>query len=210
MSWISRIFLIVLIVTSSCISKKKLISTKYYLIEAPSKEVKIENAVGKTSLKLEIGPVDVSPAYSSTRIVNRTRKNEIYYYSYHEWAILPKISVQEIAKEYFRSTNFYAEVSERLFESRPDYKLAIHVPKLEISEVTGVPTAHLVVQFRYIAVESGQVVLLHSIDENKNLQEKDLNMMAAAVSNLLWDSLISMNQKIIEYHDKHQDTGSGN
>ena len=207
---IAGIFLLIFFIIISCIPRKKVVYTKYYLIESPPIDLNLENTKAQTTYKLEIGPVDVSPAYSSTRIVNRTRKNEIYYYSFHEWAILPKISVQEIAKQYFRSTNFYAEVSERLFESRPDYKLAIDMPKLEMSDLSGKPIAHLVIQFSYIDVESGQVVVRHSIDANKSLIEKDLNMLAEAVSDLVWSSMESMNKKIIDYHSKHRTNSSAN
>lgn len=184
-------------------SKKKLVYTKYYLIEPPHETQVLGESRPNSDMKLEIGSIRVSPAYSGTKIVHRNRSNEIVYYSYHEWAVLPEVSIAQMATDFFKSTHDFAEVSNYISDNRPDYRLSIEVSRIEMLEVDGETNAHIVVTYTYSDAISDQVILQNRYDERIEISEKDMNLLAQSVSQLIWNSLGQLFNKMAEYHSNN-------
>jgi len=198
----NRIFILlsILALISSCMSKKKLVYTKYYLIEPPHKLQTIDIKKPNSDMKLEIGTISVGPAYSSTRIVHRSRSNEIVYFSYHEWAILPEVSIAQMATKYFRSTHEFAEVSKYVSDNRPDYSLDIEVSRIEMLDESGEIYAHILITYIYKDAVSGQLIAQETFDKRTKLSQKDMNFLAESVSALIWESLTQFFKKMAAYH----------
>jgi ABC-type uncharacterized transport system auxiliary subunit len=192
--------IIAIISVGSCVSKKKLVYTKYYLIEPPHETQSFADTPPKSDMKLEIGSITVGPAYASTKIVHRNRSNEIVYFSYHEWAILPEVSVAQMVTDYFLSTHTFAEVSSYVTDNKPDYRLDVEVSRIEMLEVSGQTNAHIVVSFAYTDVSSGRLIMRETYDESHEMSEKDINLLANSISALIWDSLGQFFKKMAEYH----------
>ncbi len=185
---------------TGCMSKKKLVYTKYYLIEPPHETQLLEETGPKPKLKLEIGSISVSPAYAGTKIVHRNRSNEIVYYSYHEWAVLPEVSIAQMATDFFKSTHNFAEVSKYISDNRPDYRLDIEVSRIEMLDVDGKTNAHIIVTYAYTDAVSEELILQDRYDERIEISEKDMNILAQSVSQLIWNSLGHLFNKMAEYH----------
>ncbi len=201
----NNIFIILAILTiislGGCVSKKKLVYTKYYLIEPPHETQSLGQAKSNTDMKLEIGSIRVGPAYASTKIVHRDRSNEIVYFSYHEWAVLPEVSIEQMAINYFRSTHDFAEVSNYISDNRPDYRLDIEVSRIEMLDVDGNKNAHVVVRYIYTDAVSGQLILQETYDKSAEMSENDMNLLAKSISTLIWDSLGQFFVQIADYHN---------
>ena len=137
----NRIFIIlampIIVSMAGCMSKKKLVYTKNYLIEPPHEIQLLGDSRPNSDVKLEIGSIRVSPAYAGTKIVHRNRSNEIVYYSYHEWAVLPEVSIAQMAIDFFKSTHDFAEVSKYISDNKPDYRLDIEVSRIEMLDIDG-------------------------------------------------------------------------
>ena len=195
--------MLAIISVASCMSKKKLVYTKYYLIEPPLETQPLGQAKPKSDIKLEIGSVNVSPAYASTKIVHRNRSNEIVYFSYHQWAVLPEVSIAQMATKYFESTHDFAEVSSYISNNRPDYRLDIEVSRIEMLDIDGETNAHVVVTYTYNDAVSDLLILQERYDEHIELSEKDMNFLAQSVSQLIWNSLGQLFNKMAEYHQNN-------
>ena len=182
-------------------SKKKLVYTKYYLIEPPLESQSSSEERPNTDMKLEIGSINVGSAYASTKIVHRNRSNEIVYFNYHQWAVLPEVSIAQMATDYFRSTHDFAEVSRYISDNSPDYRLEIEVSRIEMLEVSGEINAHIVVRYKYIDAVSGKLITQERYDKSSKMSQKDVNLLAKSVSTLIWDSLGQFFKKMAEYHN---------
>ena len=194
-------YVLLIILTGSCISKKKLVYTKYYLLEPPHKSLNSEVISPKSDISVEIGSINVGPAYASTRIAHRDRSNEIVYFSYHEWAVLPEVSIAQMVMNYFRSTHQFDEVANYISNGEPDYRLDVHVSKIEMLNVGKETNAHILISYIYSDAATGQVVLQHTYDKSSKMPEKDINVLAQSISKLLWESLGQIFNQIADYHN---------
>lgn len=190
-----------IIFMGSCMSKKKLVYTKYYLLESPLVSQSSSEERPKTDMKLEIGSINVGPAYSSTKIVHRNRSNEIVYFNYHEWAVLPEASIAEMATDYFTTTHDFMEVSRYISDNKPDYRLDVEVSRIEMLDLAGEINAHVVVSYKYIDAVSGKLITQERYDKSSKMSQKDINLLAKSVSTLIWDSLGQFFKKMAEYHN---------
>ena len=180
--------------------KRNLVYPNYYLIEPPHEMHSLSKTTPSSDLKLEIGSINVGPAYSSTKIVHRNRSNEIVYFNYHEWAVLPEASMEQMAINFFRSTHAFTEVSNYISDNRPDFRLDIEVSRIEMLDIVGETNAHVVLIYTYTHVESGQLILQNMYDKSSQMAQKDMNLLAKSVSTLIWDSLSQFFNKMAEYH----------
>ena len=140
------------------------------------------------------------PAYSTTRIVHRSRSNEIVYFSYHEWAVLPEVSMAQMATKYFRSTHDFAEVSKYISDNRPDYRLDIEVSRIEMLDISSEINAHILITYIYTDAASGQLIAQETFDKSSKMAQKDMNLLAESVSALIWESLTQFFKKMAAYH----------
>jgi len=185
-SIISVSFIILLI---SCMSEKTIIR-KYYTLEIPGdKYISVPDTSPVIPGKCEIGRVDINPVYGRNQIVNRNNSNEITYYMYHQWAVRPDEAIREVLHEYLQKRKLFETVSTRFNRSIPDYILETSVNDLEIIEIDKSFSAHVNVEFLLVLNSTDSILVQHKADRAEPLKQKNINLFASEVSNILFEEL---------------------
>lgn len=185
-SIISVSFIIMLI---SCMSEKTIIR-KYYTLEIPEESsIVIPDTFKAIPGKCEIGRVDINPVYEKNQIVNRNKSNEITYYMYHQWAVRPDEAIREILHEYVQNKKLFENVSTRYTRSIPDYIFETSVNDLEIIEIDKSFSAHVNIEFLLLLNSSDSILVRHQADRTEPLEQKNINLFASEVSNILFEEL---------------------
>ena len=183
---ISVSFIILLI---SCMSEKNIIR-KYYTLEIPEDTYIMKPDTSMTIPgKCEIGRVDINPVYEKNQIVNRNKSNEITFYMYHQWAVRPEEAIREILHEYVQDKKLFENVSTRFTRSVPDYILETSVNDLEIIEINKSFSAHVNIEFLLIRNNNDSILVRHQADRTEPLEQKNINLFASEVSNILFEEL---------------------
>jgi ABC-type uncharacterized transport system auxiliary subunit len=178
-----------IILVTSCISEKTIIR-KYYTLQMPEDTY---NTLPDTSKvipgKCEIGRIDINPVYEKNQIVNRNESNEITYYMYHHWAVRPDEAIREMLQEYLQKKKLFENVSTRFARSIPDYIFETSVNDLEIIEIDKSFSAHVNLEFKLILNNSDSILIRHQADRIEPLKQKNINLFAREVSNILFEEL---------------------
>lgn len=191
---------LILILASSCSSEKRMVN-RYYLIEMPSAALQVREDGNGPHLdgSCEISGVDVAPAYERNQIVNRSGSNEISFYRYNLWAVRPSVSIRELILSDIEASGMFSSVSERFSLSIPDYLFSTRIDQLEVLEDRNNFSAHLSLRFTLLKNDSRDLVLSHEADRTVPLEEKDLNLFAAAVSSIILEELRTFQMKLAEH-----------
>ncbi len=185
-SIISVSFIIMLI---SCMSEKTIIR-KYYTLEIPEEiSIVIPDTFKAIPGKCEIGRVNINPVYAKNQIVNRNKSNEITYYMYHQWAVRPDEAIREILHEYVQNKKLFENVSKRYTRSIPDYIFETSVNDLEIIEIDKSFSAHVNIEFLLLLNSRDSILVRHQADRTEPLEQKNINLFASEVSNILFEEL---------------------
>ena len=67
-------------------------------------------------------------------------------------------------------------------------------------DIDGETNAHVSITYTYSDAVSDQVILHKRYDERTEITEKDMNLLAQSVSQLIWNSLSQLFTKMAEYH----------
>jgi len=151
-----------------------------------------EEAGGNQGLvpgRLEIDQVEISPLYEKTQIVNRSDSHEISYYRYHQWAIRPAVAVMEVIRTYIEGAGMFESVSSQYSRAIPDYHFMTTIRQLELIESKNQFLAHLHIEFSLVSHADGSTLLEHRADRTTSLEKKELNLFAAAISDMLVSEL---------------------
>ena len=183
-----------MILLSGCMSEKAVI-TRHYTIEwaddrnaGDRKEEAGENE-WLVPGRCEIDQVEISPLYEKTQIVNRSDSHEISYYRYHQWAIRPAVAVMEVVRTYLEGAGMFESVSSRYSRAIPDYHFTTNIRQLELIESKNLFMAHLHIEFSIVSNADGSTLLEHQADRSTPLEKKELNLFAAAISDMLVSEL---------------------
>ncbi|MFW6352368.1 MAG: ABC-type transport auxiliary lipoprotein family protein [Bacteroidota bacterium] len=187
------------VILASCGTQKEVIK-KYYIIEAPNDST----SINKESTPLldawcEVADVAVYPAFNSRRIVLRDESHQIRYFGNHEWAVTPDNFLTPMIIDFLAANKVFTRVGARFWERVPDYRLQTTIFNLEV--VTNKKNsfdAHLNLKIDLIDVETDAIVLTHSSDRKLLLDEKDLNLLASAISDIFYQELGNFSVQIKE------------
>jgi ABC-type uncharacterized transport system auxiliary subunit len=183
-----------LILLSGCMSEKAVI-TRHYTIEwADDRNTDDRNTeAGEHAWLIPgrcgIDQVEISPLYEKTQIVNRSGSHEISYYRYHQWAVRPAVAVMEVVRTYLEGAGMFENVSSRYSRAIPDYHFTSTIRQLELIESKNQFQAHLHIEFSLVRNSDGRILLEHRADRTTNLEKKELNLFAAAISDMLVSEL---------------------
>ena len=173
---------------SGCFSEQSVIN-KYYTIEhqyeSPSDNI---NGAFKISGICELMPVEINSLYESNKIVNRSDSHEITYYKSHQWAVRPSVAIREMTLQHLEDSKLFEGISIRYLNKIPDYKFETLLRKLEVIEDEESFAAHLEIEFR-IKNKSGEMLANHIAQRTEKLAEKDMNLFAGKVSNIIHEEL---------------------
>ncbi len=194
---------IILFLLSGCLSQRKA-TTKYYLIEMPdSLEFSVREKKPYLNGYCNISTVQVPPAFNTQKIAVRSNTHEIKYYSYHFWAQRTDETLTMTLEDYFLRSSVFEGISTRYLSTPPDYKIVTNVYQIEIVEQGEEISAHLSLEFRLTDTKENKLLLVHKVDRNKLLLNKDLNLFAGAISDLLYEELNIFSERIIQSIDKN-------
>ena len=197
-----------LMMLSSCMSEHAVIK-KYYTIEWQIDQNDAHKAAASVIRgACEIKQIEISPLYEGNQIVNRSNSHEITYYKYHQWAVRPSVAITEVIRNSLEISGTFESVSTRYSRIIPDYRFVTVIHQLEIIENSEAFSAHLNLEFRIINNSNDQVLLNYKADRREPLPEKELNLFASAVSNLIYKELqefISQIEKSSHLFEKTED-----
>ena len=188
-----------MILLSGCMSEKAVI-TKHYTIEWPEnrqddRQDDRQEADGENDWlvpgRCEIDQVEISPLYEKTQIVNRSDSHEITYYRYHQWAIRPSLAVMEVVRTYLESAGMFESVSSRYSRAIPDFHFTTNIRQLEVIENKNQFMAHLQIKFSLVRNSNDSTLIEHRADRTEPLNNKDLNLFAATISDMLVSELMT-------------------
>jgi len=190
---------IMLIALSLGCCSKKSISRRYYTINISNR---LDSVVRPSNYlinaRCDVARVDIEEAYSSHKIANRTQSNEITYYVYNEWAHEPSEVISRILKQFVECQGIFNQVSSRFTTQQPDYRIETNIEHLEAIESKDQLEAYLEIEFRLINLADGNILVIHRAVEKKPLIDKDLNLYAAAISDILYEEIQNFSMKIKE------------
>ncbi len=179
-------------------SEKKIVR-KYYTIEIPADQIPVPvDSISVINGNCEIDDVEVNLVYQRNQIVNRTSSHEVSYYIYHQWAIRPSDAIKEMIQEYLGSSGIFQSISTRYSRSIPDYRYWTSINNLELIEMNKSSLAHLNLEFRLIDNSNDQVILSHKADRVNPLKQKDINIFAIEVSNIICEELSIFSTMIMD------------
>ena len=171
----------------------KIAQKKYYLLE-PAWETAITEH--KSNALCEVADIIIAPAFASTQIVLRDNTHQIQYFGQHLWAVRPQESILQLIINYLSDRQTFKQVSNRFWHNSPNYILNTKVHQLEVVQLEKEFYAHLNIEFYVIETKTDNIIVRHRADKQVKLKQKDLNLVAKAISKLLSDELIILTNQI--------------
>jgi ABC-type uncharacterized transport system auxiliary subunit len=194
----------IFMVLSSCMSEKAMVN-KYYVIEPPGRQVDETLNGGEVIHRTcELEPVKVRSLIDKNQIVNRSQSNEITYYLNHQWAVRPSVSIMELVSQELEHIGIFEGVSTRFSRIVPDYRLNIFVTQLEVLESKRSFSAHLEVEFRLLRNADSEILVAYQADKTRPMEEKDLNLFAAEISDMLTSELQTFISRIVDQYSEFE------
>lgn len=182
---------------AGCGSQKEAIK-KFYVIESLNDStLAVSDSLPKMNAWCEVNEVQVYPAFDTRRIVLRDESHQVRYFGNHEWAVSPADFLTPIIIDYLAGNKVFARVADRFWERNPDYRLQTTVFNLEVvSSKRKTFEAHLNLKFDLIDAKTDAILLTHNADRKSELKERDLNLLAAEISQIFNDELTSFSFQI--------------
>lgn len=181
----------IIILMAGCMSEKTVVR-KYYTLELPEET---HNIRPETSLKIpgtcEIRQVMVNPVYDNREIANRSGSHEITYYMYHQWAVRPAEAMHQLLYEFLSEAELFEAVYKRFNREIPDYFFEAKVNNLEVVEKGETFSAHVSINLSLIDNSNNNVILSHRADRQEALKQKNINLFASELSNILYEELMT-------------------
>jgi ABC-type uncharacterized transport system auxiliary subunit len=184
---------------AGCGTQKEVIK-KYYIIEAPNDSASVyAESTPPLDAWCEIADVGVYPAFNSRRIVLRDESHQVRYFGNHEWAVSPANFLTPIIIDFLAGNEVFTRVAARFWERVPDYRLQSTIFNLEVVTTNNKSfEAHLNLKFDLVDVHTDAIALTHSADRRLLLEEKDLNLLASAISEIFHEELGNFSFEIKE------------
>jgi len=193
MKLLSYIFIATCIFTA-CAKRK--IENKFYLIEPLAKAtVAVSNTNYFLDLACQVAPVEIYPAFASSRIAHRSESHQIIYYNRHQWAVSPEVLITKVIEHDLKNQNLFKQVDARI-TMEPDYLLTTSVLQIETVAERNDLAAHLNVQFNLLNAFTNETVLEYHFDRYEVLERNDLNLFAGVINKILNQELTRLSDKM--------------
>lgn len=145
---------------------------------------------------LLVESVKVEDIYNDYRMVYRTSPFHLNYYSYKYWIKKPELLVRDSIVDYFSKNNVFKKVVTGFAEGEPDIQLKAVVHIIEEYDRPDTWFAHLKMDFRIIDFKTGEQVLSHSFDRQRQMAIKKIAHLPVAISGLLQEELDKVINKL--------------
>lgn len=187
------------LVIAGCGGQKTAVK-KFYMIEQPGA---VTNESRDKAVDIDawcqVDKVDVYPAYASHRIVFRDASHQIRYFGNNEWAVRPSEALTPVIIDYLSANKVFSRVSDRFWETGLGYQLKTTIFNIEVGPNENKEyEAHLNLRFQLIETQNNSVVISHSANRKQVLEDENLNLLAATISNIFHDELDTFTQMIRE------------
>lgn len=194
--------LILLIYTASLISgclTRAPEATRYYLLDYPAgMEIVFPGNGPFIEKSCLITSVEVYPAYSTYQIAIREHSHEIKYFAVNIWAVRPEQSLTNIISEFFKNHKVFESIHLSTPVTETDFTLNTTVYSLEVVHERRDYYARLKVEYLLKDNENNQIVYDHRADKRVLLEDRDLNLFAAAISEIFVEELAIFVNTIVE------------
>lgn len=191
-----QIMIVLLVILSGCRQQQE-VTKRYYVIEIPAQiNTEFKDTLPTINKHCEVSPVNVFPAFATHRIALRGSSHEIEYFRNHEWATRPAENLTTIIVDFFDRYEVFKGVDTRYWKTVPDYHLETTIYQMEIVENRKKLSARLNIEFRFIDQNTGEVILKHTSDKTRELEENKINLFAAEISEMFYEELINISFKL--------------
>lgn len=177
------------LLASGCLSQKSA-PARYYDLEYPAEpEVSINDTVEPLDYSCLINVVEVYPAFAGSQIAIRENSHQIRYFSFNHWAVRPEQSLIYLMTEFLNRHNIFKTVYPPSLYIESDYTIETMIYHLELVEEGNDYHVHLNLEFRLNDGQTGEEILNHRADRKHLLEERNLNLFAASVSEIFIEEL---------------------
>lgn len=181
---------------TGCLTRKP-DTTRHYILEYPAGNdtVFISKIAEKSCL---IMPAEVYPAFATHQIALRESSNVIRYFALNVWAVRPEQSITNMVTEFLHKHDVFESVYAQAIMRETDFSLKTTIYRLEVIGEKRDYFAHLEVEFMLINNDTGHITDVHRTSRKTGLEERDLNLYAAAISRMLIEELTVFTQSFTE------------
>ena len=174
-------------------------ATRYYLLDYPAgMEIDLPGNGPFVEKSCIITSVEVYPAYSSHQIAVREHSHEIKYFALNIWAVRPEQSLTNIMTEFLKNHKVFESIHLPGLSTETDFTLNTTVYNLEVVQERRDYYARLKLEYLLKDNQSNQIVHDHRADKRVLLEERDLNLFAAAISEIFVEELAIFVNTIME------------
>jgi len=191
---------VLFIVVQSC--GERTLIRHYYILELPAKGDYYAGSMLPVTGVCEILNTKVPPAFAQLRIAVRKRSNEISYYQYHYWAMNPSDNLTALLANQVEMSRIFAHSRSGLLKQIPEYQIKSKVYNLEALDNGDIYYAHLQMTVELINYESQTLMVTHSFDRTKAIEERDLNLFASELSVIFQEEINQFISKMRTFFEK--------
>ncbi len=197
-----KIFLMALLsalVFAGCRSSQP-VTQQYYLLELPSQyEGDWPERLSVLQGSILIANAGITDAYASHQIAVREDTHQIRYFNFNEWAIRPEKAFTQLLLDFYQENQVFEEVMYGRIIQATDYILNTQVLVLELDTRDDIIRARLKVDFSLLDGQNeGNILLHHTADRNMELETKNLNSFARAISQMFIEELHDFSVEVLE------------
>ncbi len=163
----------------------KTVESKYYMLDyvpTPSAE-RLQR--GPYPFVLRLRDPTISEAYARDEIVYRQSAYQMYFYSYHLWAVDPDRMIGDLLLKHLQAARLFENVIRTVEPYPPNYEMTCDIQAIEEYDGTDMWYAHLAIAYQLIQAKSGQVVWKKRYDLRKVVPQKEPAYVVRELSELL-------------------------
>lgn len=183
---------------SSCRSNKS-IQNYFYMLEMPGTVIsEMPERITPLQGSYSIRNVEVAPAFASYQIALREESHSIRYFEFNQWALRPENNMTELVNSFFSSYQVFDQILTGRLTEEADYMLTTRVHRMEVDTQNDSFEARLVVAFSLLDNNTGEVLHHHHADRSHVLPQRNLNLFAAAISELFTEELAGFTMQMLQ------------
>ena len=174
----------------------------YYILELPANGDYFAETMASDSGICEIMNTEIPPAFAQLRIAVRKKSNEISYYQYSYWAMNPSDNLTFLLAQQVDMSKIFAHSQSGLLKKIPDFQIKSYVYNLEVLDNSDSYYAHLQMKMELIDYANQALLVTHTFDRTKALEERDLNLFASELSVIFQEEVSRFISKMQTYFEK--------
>ncbi len=181
------------------------IQNRFYMLELPaSVHADMPERFNPLPGSYQVQPVEVSSAYASYQIALREESHSIRYFSFNEWAERPGSKLTAMVNSFFNTNHVFEEILTGRQADQADFILQTKVHRLEADHQADDFEARLTIEFSLTDASTGEELHHHLADRSRVLPNRNLNLFAAAISELFAEELAGFTLQMLQVRTGHR------